>query len=117
MQEKPRVSRHNGRAGKHGVYNPKHNDRSFNVENADNISKERTSLNLYWDCVNGLRTHEKNSTGQYPTFTQHEHDEYERRYGHYVAEQNKRNIKAGHAKRNRTAVSYTHLTLPTILLV
>ena len=102
MQEKPRVSRHNGRAGKHGVYNPKHNDRSFNVENADNISKDRTSLNLYWDCVNGLRTHEENSIGQYPTFTQHEHDEYERRYGHYVAEQNRRNIKAGHAKRNRT---------------
>ena len=102
MQEKPRVSRHNGRVGKHGVYNPKHNDRNFDVENADNISKDRTSLNLYWDCINGLRTHEENSTGQYPTFTQHEHDEYERRYGHYVAEQNRRNIKAGHAKRNRT---------------
>ncbi|MGN0745930.1 MAG: hypothetical protein ACI4ML_04570 [Aristaeellaceae bacterium] len=102
MKDKPRVSRHNGRAGKHGVYNPKHNDRSFDVENAENISKDRTSLNLYWDCINGLRTHEENSTGQYPSFTQHEHDEYERRYGHYVAEQNKRNIKAGHAKRNRT---------------
>ena len=102
MQEKPRVSRHNGRAGKHGVYNPKHNDRSFNVENAENISKDHTRLNLYWDCTNGLRTHEENNTGQYPTFTQHEHDEYECRYGHYVAEQNKRNFKAGHAKRNRT---------------
>ena len=102
MKDMPRVSRHNGRAGKHGVYNPKHNDRSFDVENADNISKDRTSLNLYWDCVNGLRTHVENSTGQYPTFTQHEHDEYERRYSHYVTEQNRRNIKAGHAKRNRT---------------
>ena len=102
MKDKPRVSRQNGRAGKHGVYNPKHNDRSFNVENAENISKDRTSLNLYWDCANGLRTHDENITGQFPTFTQHEHDEYERRYGHYVAEQNKRNIKAGHAKRNRT---------------
>lgn len=102
MKDKPRVSRHNGRAGKHGVYNPKHNDRSFNVENADNISRDRTRLNLYWDCINGLRTHEENSTGQYPTFTQHEHDEYKRRYGYYVSEQNKRNIKAGHAKRNRT---------------
>ena len=102
MKDNPRVSRHNGRAGKHGVYNPKHNDRNFDVENAENISKDRTSLNFYWDCQNGLRTHEENNTGQYPSFTQHEHDEYERRYGHYVAEQNKRNIKAGHAKRNRT---------------
>ncbi len=102
MKENPRVSRHNGRAGKHGVYNPKHNDRSFDVENADNISKERTSMNLYWDCTNGLRTHEENASGQYPTFTQHEHDEYERRYGTFIAGQNARNIKAGHAKRNRT---------------
>lgn len=102
MKDKPRVSRHNGRAGKHGVYNPKHNDRDFDVENAENIIKDRTRLNLYWNCQNGLRTHEENNTGQYPSFTQHEHDEYERRYGHYVAEQNKRNIKAGHAKRNRT---------------
>ena len=102
MKENPRVSRHNGRAGKHGVYNPKHNDRSFDVENADNITPSRTSLNLYWDCQNGLRTHEENASGQYPTFTQHEHDEYERRYGAFIAGQNARNRKSGHAKRNRT---------------
>lgn len=101
-RENPRVSRHNGRSGKHGVYNPKHNDRSFNVENADNITPSRTSLNLYWDCQNGLRTHEENASGQYPTFTQHEHDEYERRYGAFIAGQNARNRKSGHAKRNRT---------------
>ena len=57
-------------------------------------------MNLYWDCRNGLRTHEENA--QFPTFTQHEHDEYERRYGDYIAGQCQRNIKAGHAGRNRT---------------
>ena len=31
-ETKQRVSRHNGRAGKHGVYNPKHNDRQFDVD-------------------------------------------------------------------------------------
>ena len=72
--QKQRVSRHNGRSGKNGVYNPKHNDRSFNVEHADNIDQDRTSLNLYWDCRNGLRTHEENA--QFPTFTQLEHDEF-----------------------------------------
>ena len=78
-RENPRLSRHNGRSGKHGVYNSKHNDRSFNIENADNITPSRTSFNLYWDCQNGLRTHVENASGQYPSFVQHEHDEYERR--------------------------------------
>ena len=68
--------------------------------NAENIAGERTRLNLYWDCANGLRTHEENS--RFPTFTQHERIEYERRYGAFVAGQNQRNTKAGHAKRNRT---------------
>ncbi len=70
------------------------------MENAENIAGERTWLNLYWDCANGLRTHEENS--RFPTFTQHERNEYEKRYGGFIAGQNARNIKAGHAKRNRT---------------
>lgn len=101
-RENPRLSRHNGRSGKHGVYNPKHNDRSFNIENADNITPSRTSFNLYWDCQNGLRTHVENTSGQYPSFVQHEHDEYERRYGAFIAGQYARNKKSGHTKRNRT---------------
>lgn len=65
--QKPRVSRHNGRAGKHGVYNPKHNDRQFDVAHAENIHQDRTRLNLYWDWQNGLRNHEENQSGQYAT--------------------------------------------------
>ena len=29
-----RATRHNGRSGKHGVYNPKHNDRKFDIANS-----------------------------------------------------------------------------------
>ncbi|MBR0219161.1 MAG: serine/arginine repetitive matrix protein 2 [Clostridia bacterium] len=101
-ETKQRVSRHNGRAGKHGVYNPKHNDRQFDVTHADNIDKNRTSLSLYWDWQNGLRDHEANQSGQYPSFNQVERDFYEQRYGDYLAGQAARNIKAGHAGRNRT---------------
>ena len=101
-ETKQRVSRHNGRAGKHGVYNPKHNDRQFDVAHADNIDKGRTNLNLYWDWQNGLRDHKANQSGQYPTFNQVERDFYEQRYGDYLAGQTARNIKAGHAGRNRT---------------
>ena len=101
-ETKQRVSRHNGRAGKHGVYNPKHNDRQFDVAHADNIDKSRTNLNLYWDWQNGLRDHEANQSGRYTTFNQVERDFYEQRYGDYLAGQTARNIKAGHAGRNRT---------------
>ena len=32
-----RGTRHNGRSGKDGVYNPKHNDRNFDIGNSDHI--------------------------------------------------------------------------------
>lgn len=100
--QKQRVSRHNGRAGKHGVYNSKHNDRQFDVAHADNIDGHRTRMNLYWDWQNGLRTHEENQSGQYPTFPEVEHEFYEQRYGDFLNGQAARNAKAGHSKRNRT---------------
>lgn len=37
-----KASRHNGRSGKHGVYDVKHNDRDFDVENSEHIDAERT---------------------------------------------------------------------------
>lgn len=34
-------TRHNGRSGKNGVYNPLHNDRRFNTEHSEHIDNER----------------------------------------------------------------------------
>ena len=48
-----RVTRHNGRSGKHGVYNPKHNDRKFDIANSEHIDAEREKQNIYWDCYRG----------------------------------------------------------------
>ena len=45
-----KLTRHNGRAGTHGTYNPKHNDRSFNLANSEHIDPERAKENVYWDC-------------------------------------------------------------------
>ena len=44
------------RAGKHGTYNPKHNDRSFNLTNSEYIDPERAKGNIYWDCFHGFRS-------------------------------------------------------------
>ena len=43
-----RITNHNGRAGKHGVYSAKHNDRKFDMDKAEHIDQDRTSLNRYW---------------------------------------------------------------------
>ena len=45
-----KLTRHNGRArqyiaGKNGVYNPKHNDRRFDIENSEHIDTERAKQN------------------------------------------------------------------------
>ena len=45
-----KATRHNGRSGKHGTYDAKHNDRRFDVENSEHIDAERTKMNVYWDC-------------------------------------------------------------------
>ena len=47
-----KATRHNGRSGKHGTYDAKHNDRRFDVENSEYIDAERTKMNVY--CVLGL---------------------------------------------------------------
>ncbi len=36
-----KATRHNGRAGKFGAYNVKHNDRNFDVSNSEHIDAER----------------------------------------------------------------------------
>ena len=48
-----RLTRHNGRAGKSGVYKSTHNDRTFDTEHAEHIDSERIQRNIYWDP--GLR--------------------------------------------------------------
>ena len=49
-----KLTRHNGRSGKNGTYNPRHNDRRFNVENSEHIDAERVKQNVYWDCYRGF---------------------------------------------------------------
>lgn len=97
-----RVSRHNGRAGKSGAYSSKHNDRKFDAENADHIDSSRTHLNMYWDYQNGLRYHEEQEHGDYPSFADVEKQFYTERYSAYIAGQHERNRKNGQSKRNRT---------------
>ena len=95
------MTRHNGRAGTHGTYNPKHNDRSFNLANSEHIDPERAKGNIYWDCYHGIRS-ASDKDKQTAAFSDVEKMFYEIHYAHFVENQNARNAKIRHAERNRT---------------
>ena len=99
-----KLTRHNGRTGKNGVYNPKHNDRQFDIDNSDHIDLERAKRNVYWDCYNGIRS--ASVTGRedeiVDSFEEVEQLFYKIHYQDYVEGQNARNWKNHHPERNRT---------------
>ena len=103
-----RVTRHSGRSGKGGAYSSKHNDRQFDAENAEHINKERMKQNVYWDYLNGERTHAEQQNGDYPSFQAVEKQFYAERYGDYLSGQAERNRKSGHSNRNRTVDDLLH---------
>ena len=99
-----RGSRHNGRAGKNGVYNVKHNDRKFDIEKSEHINDERTKENIYWDCYQGYFIPEHiNEEDEMPdSFSEVEARFYEETFSDFCAGQHERNLKNGHTERDRT---------------
>ncbi len=100
-----KMTRHNGRAGKNGTYNPKHNDRRFNLENSEHIDAERARKNIYWDIFNGYRSFADmdKETELADTFEDVEQLYYSHFYRDFVEGQNRRNEKNRHTERNRSA--------------
>ena len=47
-------TRHNGRSGKDGVYNPLHNDRRFNPEHSEHIDNERVRSEYLLGLLSGI---------------------------------------------------------------
>ena len=99
-----KLTRHNGRSGRHGTYNPRHNDRRFDVENSEHIDADRARHNIYWDCYRGFTTHEFRENPEQPDFSFEEIERmfYYEHYGGHVEAQNARNEKTRHTERNRT---------------
>lgn len=96
-----KASRHNGRSGKNGVYDVKHNDRDFNVEHSEHIDAERTKQNVYWDCYQGYSLAGMTEERKF-NFTEVERAYYFEHYGDFVDAQNERNELGRHPERNRT---------------
>ena len=112
-----KLTRHNGRSGKHGTYNPRHNDRRFDVENSEHIDAQRAKKNVYWDCYRGFTTPELRENPEQPDFSFEEIERmyYYEHYSDHVDAQNARNLPGGkhlpdrhHGRIRSTGYTGTH---------
>lgn len=90
-----RATIHNGRTSHLGAFTPKHNDRNFNIKNAEHIDPERVRNNRYW-----------NWTGKEITFEAAEIAFYEKHISAHLEAQNARYKAQRHAERAKTMDEY-----------
>lgn len=91
-----RATIHNGRTSKDGAYNTKHNDRQFDIRNAEHIDPERVKDNRYWNWTGNPET----------TFEAAEQAFYERHIRKHLNAQNARYKAQRHAERAKTMDEY-----------
>lgn len=91
-----RATIHNGRTGKDGAYNTKHNDRQFDIRNAEHIDPERVKNNRYWNWTGNPET----------TFEAAEAAFYEKHIKQHLDTQNARYRAQRHAERAKTMDEY-----------
>lgn len=91
-----RATIHNGRTGKCGAYNTKHNDRQFDIKNAEHIDPERVKNNRYWNWTGNPET----------TFEAAEAAFYEKHIKQHLDAQNARYRAQRHAERAKTMDEY-----------
>lgn len=91
-----RATIHNGRTGKDGAYNTKHNDRQFDIKNAEHIDPERVKNNRYWNWTGNPET----------TFEAAEQAFYEKYIRKHLDAQNARYKAQRHAERAKTMDEY-----------
>ena len=99
-----KLTRHNGRSGKNGAYNPKHNDSRFGIGNSEHIDQDRAKQNVYWDCYQGFHFPQDQEQEDRIVFSfeQVERTFYSERYDDFCEAQHERNRRTGHSNRDRT---------------
>lgn len=91
-----RATIHNGRTSNLGAFTPKHNDRNFNIKNAEHIDPERVKNNRYWNWTGNPET----------TFEAAEQAFYEKYIQKHLDAQNARYKAQRHAERAKTMDEY-----------
>lgn len=91
-----RATIHNGRTGKDGAYNTKHNDRQFDISHAEHIDPERVELNRYWNWTGNPKM----------SFEDAEAAFYEKHIRKHLDAQNARYRAQRHAERVKSMDEY-----------
>lgn len=91
-----RATIRNGRTSNLGAFTPKHNDRNFNIKNAEHIDPERVKNNRYWNWTGNPET----------TFEAAEQAFYEKYIQKHLDAQNARYKAQRHAERAKTMDEY-----------
>ena len=91
-----RATIHNGRTGKDGAYNTKHNDRQFDIRNAEHIDPERVKNNRYWNWTDNPKM----------SFEDAEAAFYEKHIRKHLDAQNARYRAQRHAERAKEMDEY-----------
>lgn len=91
-----RATIHNGRTGRDGAYNTKHNDRKFDISHAEHIDPERVELNRYWNWTGNPKM----------SFEDAEAAFYEKHIRKHLDAQNARYKAQRHAERVKSMDEY-----------
>lgn len=98
MTESMRITTNNGRHTKGRAYSPRHNDRTFNRQNAPHIDPARTSNNWTWQWLENY--------GKQCSFEDTEHEYYARHISDHLQAVNRRYEAQRHAERVKTLDEY-----------
>lgn len=96
-----RVTLHNARAGKNGVFSAAHNDRTFKSQD-EKVRREKTPENLYW-CL-GFKEMHKGAPAR--NFDEVEREVYIKYFSKALTAQNEKHKKAGNLDRIKSIDDY-----------
>ncbi len=94
-----RVTTHNGRSGKDGVYSVKHNDRNFDTEHSAHIDSSLIAQNYEWKFDTEI-------IGESSSFEEHEQKFYEYYFSSALEQRNDRARQSRHIERVQTMEQY-----------
>ena len=102
-----KVTMHSGKAHADGkTFDPSHNDRTFDIRQADNIDKQKIKYERYWNIIN-RRVYgyfDKNHI----SFREAELQYYTESFGHQLEETNAKYVKNGHPERVKSMEEFMY---------
>lgn len=102
-----KTTMHSGRAHADGkTYDPNHNDRKFDIRQADNIDKQKIKYERYWNIIDNKVYGYFDK--QHISFREAELQYYTETFGHQLEETNAKYVKNGHPERVKSMEEFMY---------